>query len=317
LKIFEAKERPAFDPLIVHVSHQILSERSGPLRALVKDSIIDASVLNWSSRSKIEALMKRYWPGPLTLILPRGSKIPNEVTSGQNTVGIRVPNHPVFQSILASVDFPLAAPSANRFGRISPTEATHVQAELDGRIAAIVDGGSCEVGVESSILLIKESGAALLLRPGKISAAEFEAILGSPVALGKSKGQENQTQLAPGMLDQHYAPRKPLLLLPDLMITPDELREIAAQFKIQGHFAILSQGPISNSLLGQTNPVYRILSKSRVIEEIAQNLFTAMRDLDHHPRVDFIVADLPQNRDEGLGAAVADRLNRASINKPL
>ena len=177
LRIFAAKERPSFDPLIVHLRASHLSAPPGLIDSLVSAGILHPACASPPFAGAIQALAGRFWPGPLTLILPKGPSIPDEATSGQSTVGIRMPAHPVFQAVLEELSFPLAAPSANRFGRISPTTSDHVRSELEGRIDAILDGGACAVGVESTILSLIQPGHPAILRPGKISASEIEAVL--------------------------------------------------------------------------------------------------------------------------------------------
>ncbi len=316
-KIFEAKERPSFDPLIVHISDSYLKE-TDILDLLVKEEILNTVVLNWKNKTKIEILMKKFWPGPLTIILPKGNRIPLEVTSNQNTVGIRCPNHPLFQSVLHQLSFPLAAPSANRFGRISPTQALHVKKELDGRIAGILDGGSCSVGVESTIIKITDEGATLL-RPGKLSASEIESVLGLPVASAPSLMQTLvENSLTPGMLDEHYAPRKPLYLLPTSFEHKEAL-EVLAQFpkSIEPHAAFLSMSGFHSTFPKKNNQEFRTLSITHSYEEMAQKLFSTLRELDENENVSVIFSDIPTNIQEGLGASIFDRLKRASRNKPL
>ncbi len=300
LKIFAAKERPSFDPLIVHVSGAVLGHPKGPLEALIEQGVLSPGLRESSMGGAIARAMMRFWPGPLTLVLPKGPKIPGEVSSGLATVGIRMPAHPVFQRVLERVGFPLAAPSANRFGRISPTTANHAKTELDGRISAIVDGGSCAVGVESTILKIEE-GALTILRPGKIGHEELERFFGIPVGVKKGL-MEQESPVAPGLLDQHYAPRKALYLLPGEAKSLAEAEAFARSLGAQGRAGALLQ---------------RDLSGTGSLEEAARRLFSELRRLDEDPFVDFIVADLPERVDSGLGAAIADRLNRASGNKPL
>ena len=319
-KIFTAKERPSFDPLIVHIGDSTL-EASSPIQFLVDREIIAPEVLNWKNRSTIESVMRQFWPGPLTMILPKGAKIPNEVTSNQPTVGIRCPKHPLFQKVLAAIDFPLAAPSANRFGRISPTSADHVMKELDGRIAGVLDGGPCEVGVESTIIQVTESMIDLL-RPGKISRTEIESAFGTSVATVPSLMQKiTEAIAAPGMLDEHYAPRKPLYLIP-LSFQDPRAAELLATFPDAGagDSAILAMSgfhaDFTAKFINAEPRIVRILSPSGSSAEMAQKLFATLRELDEDPSVKMIFADLPASIHEGLGASIYDRLKRASRNKP-
>jgi L-threonylcarbamoyladenylate synthase len=315
-KIFEAKERPSFDPLIVHISDSYLNTES-PLATLINEKILDPAVLLWKNKMQIEELMKHFWPGPLTIILPKGIKIPNEVTSNQATVGIRCPNHPLFQKVLHSIPFPLAAPSANRFGRISPTTALHVQKELDGRIAGILDGGECIVGVESTIIKITED-AAVLLRPGKISSSEIESQIKMKVSAAPSLMQAlAETSLAPGMLDEHYAPRKPLYLIPSSFkerIGVEQLQKFTHSKEESA--ALISMCGFHESFKSNPAQQIRILSETESEIEMAQKLFSTMRELDENPAIETIFADSPKQIREGLGASIFDRLKRASRNKP-
>ncbi len=313
-EIFSAKSRPYFDPLIVHISLKVLSDPAGVLHALIRDGILAPSLAASSDRSNFEALVKEFWPGPLTLVVPRGPLIPDVVTGGHPTVAIRMPSHEVFQSILGLLPFPLAAPSANRFGRISPTTAEHVRAELDGRIAAIVDGGPCGIGVESTIIRLEEGGIRLL-RPGGVSSAEIASITGS-VPRTQQKLHSSAPE-APGMLDEHYAPRKPLFLIPEPIDSHPDLRELLRELGDSSRLGLLLHAPVRSSFDVSSFKSHRILSGSGDGAEAARNLFSFMRELDEDPFVDVILADLPENHFEGMFAAIADRLQRASRNKPL
>ncbi len=312
LKIFEAKERPSFDPLIVHVGLKLLQSEPSYLEALVAAEIVSSEVLNWHSKSELESALKHFWPGPLSLVLPRGNRIPDEVTSGQNTVAIRCPSHPVFQSVLNEVSFPLAAPSANRFGRISPTDARHVWNELNTRIAGVVDGGRCTVGVESSIIRVENPLKVTLLRPGQVSASELEKQFGVQVTVSETLGQKNQAAVAPGMLDEHYAPRKPLFLLAGSFKSIQAAQDFLKAQNPQGRLAFLGCHEVPSALQGK----HLVLSAQNSLEEMAHGLFASLRALDEDMDVDTIIADIPEGKDEGLKAAIVDRLNRASRNKP-
>ena len=177
-KIFAAKERPLFDPLIVHVPQTWRT-----IRELGSHRVVDESKVTAGMGRIAEALMEAFWPGPLTLILPRHESIPDLVTSGLDRVGVRMPAHPVAADLLTMLNAPLAAPSANRFGRISPTTSSHVMSELGDRIPYIVEGGACEVGVESTVALVEDQRI-VLLRPGKISAGDLTRASGVAVEAG-------------------------------------------------------------------------------------------------------------------------------------
>jgi L-threonylcarbamoyladenylate synthase len=318
LRIFEAKERPSFDPLIVHISATHLIASPGLVDSLVSVGILHPDCTSAPFAGAIQTLASKFWPGPLTLILPKGPSIPDEATSGQGTVGIRMPAHPLFQSVLRELSFPLAAPSANRFGRISPTTSDHVRSELEGRIDAILDGGACAVGVESTILSLIHPGQPAILRPGKISASEIEAVLQvKPESKAGLLEQAGSPHLAPGMLDQHYAPRKPLYLSESPFLTPKDLDAAREASGFSGKIGVLCQKPVPGANLDTRVSRVLALSPSGNPDESAQNLFRFLRILDEDPAVDSLIADLPSERNSGLEAAIADRLNRASINKPL
>lgn len=279
LKIFTTKERPSFDPLIVHIG------RKEDVSRLAKE-------LPQGSPQLIEA----FWPGPLTLVLPKRSEVPDMVTSGLDTVGVRMPAHPMALELLGALEFPLAAPSANPFGYISPTTAQHVADQLGQRIPYILDGGPCGVGVESTIIGWEVStqapdGAWFLYRHGGIAAEVIEAVIG-PL------GTKTRTILpvAPGMLESHYAPRKPVHVgdIGDLMRSHSGQRTGVISFRTR-------------------YPAYRcdILSPEADLAVAARNLFTALRVLDASDCELILAERFP---DEGLGRAINDRLRRASAS---
>jgi L-threonylcarbamoyladenylate synthase len=291
-RIFSVKERPTFDPLIVHVG---LSARG--VEDLSQMDLVDSSRLSAEARSVVDRLISQFWPGPLTLVLPKTSRVPDLATSGLDTVAIRMPRHPVAQALIASAGTPLAAPSANRFGRISPTSANDVFEELGDRIEIILDGGKCTVGIESTILSIDTQGKGTLLRPGGLAREKIESVIGSSV--GTDQGSKI---LAPGMLLSHYSPRKKLYLLPEkfpsgktaLLVILSDPNEVARKFKAS---------------TGIDAKIYS-LSPSSDLEEAAQNLFSTLRLMDDSD-CDVLVAE-PCSVNEGLGYAIADRLKRAS-----
>ncbi len=271
LRIFEAKERPAFDPLIVHVHsrEQALGLcEPPPAEALV--------------------LMDAFWPGPLTLVLRKRARIPDVVTSGLDTVALRQPAHPLAAKLLKSLDFPLAAPSANLFGRTSPTTAAHVAEQLETGVAYILDGGACSVGVESTILGW-EAGQCVLYRPGGAPIEAIEELVGRV-----SPAQCRILPAAPGMLAAHYAPRTPLEL--------GELDELLAQHAHE-RVAVLA--------FERARPAFasRVLSRSGDLAEAARNLFAALRELDASGAQRILAEPAPET---GLGRAINDRLRRAA-----
>ncbi|RXV59667.1 threonylcarbamoyl-AMP synthase [Roseovarius sp. A46] len=261
--IFDAKERPRFNPLIVHVDS---AERA-------------RDFVDWSDAAEIVA--SAFWPGPLTLVLPlrQDARVSPLVTADLPTLAVRVPAHPVARALLAEFGGPVAAPSANPSGRISPTEAAHVLAGLDGRIAAVVDGGACPVGVESTILGL--AGAPELLRPGGVPVEVLEAALGTPVA---QRG-EADALTAPGQMQSHYAPGARVRL--------------NATERRAGE-AMLGFGAVAGDLS---------LSETGDLVEAAANLFHHLHALDATGAAGIAVAPIPER---GLGRAINDRLRRAA-----
>ena len=275
-KIFQAKNRPTFDPLIVHTD---TLEKTGGF-------VTDIPPL-------ARQLAAHFWPGALTLLLPKKPVIPDLVTAGLDTVAVRIPSHPLTRQLLCLLAFPVAAPSANPFGYLSPTRTEHVQAQLGDSIPYILDGGPCEVGIESTIVGFDGLGP-VVFRLGGISIERIEAVIG-PVRLLPHSASNPQ---APGMLESHYAPRKPLLL--DGF--PEALRRFpAAQIGFLGFSHPASQVPAQNQFL---------LSENQDYAQAAQNLFAALRTLDAMPGISLIVAELLPEQD--LGRAINDRLRRAA-----
>lgn len=274
LQIFKVKNRPSFDPLIVHVA-----------------SLDAAKPYIKSLPDQAKALAEAFWPGPLTLLLEK-VEIPDLVTSGLPQVGIRVPNHPLTLSLLRMLDFPLAAPSANPFGYVSPTTAEHVETQLGAKIPYILDGGSAMIGLESTIVGF-EDGAPVIYRLGGKKTEEIEHLIG-PVQL-KLNTSSNPT--APGMLKTHYAPSVQLRIgdIPRLLSENKGKRVGVISFQ---HLYDL---PKSDQ---------QILSPSGDLDEAARHLFGALRQMDAHGYELIITEKFP---DTGLGKAINDRLTRASI----
>jgi L-threonylcarbamoyladenylate synthase len=273
--IFATKNRPAFDPLIVH-AHSIDQ---------VKELVTEIP-------EKAAILANHYWPGPLTLLLKRKSVIPDLVTSGLDTVAVRIPNKEITLELLRSLDFPLVAPSANPFGYISPTSAQHVEDQLGSKIPYILDGGESNVGIESTIIGF-ENDEITIHRLGGVSVDEIEALVGKV----KVKTHSSSNPLAPGMLENHYSPLTPILL-GDI------------ESNIEGHsgkkIGILS---FSADFGQQTQ---KILAPDGKMTTAAKNLFAYLRWLDRQP-LDLILAELVP--EEGLGLAINDRLKRAAAKK--
>lgn len=271
-KIFTVKKRPNFDPLIVH-THSIEA-----LKEFVSE--IPEQALQ---------LAKAFWPGPLTLLLPKKNNIPDLVTSGLDRVAVRVPNHPLALELLRSLDFPLAAPSANPFGYISPTTAQHVADQLGNDIEYILDGGPCTIGVESTIVGW-ENGLATVMRVGGLSIEAIERIIG-PV---KIQAVSSSNPAAPGMLKSHYAPRIPMIEGNiDTLIAQNASKKIAVL-----SFQKAYPGVYKNY----------ILSTNGDTTEAAQHLFAAMRALDNCGAEIILTEFVPAI---GLGLAINDRLKRA------
>jgi L-threonylcarbamoyladenylate synthase len=270
-KVFEIKGRPTFDPLIVHV---------------LDEAMLGKVVTSVPALAK--RLIEAFWPGPLTLVLNKSSRIPDLVTSGLSTVAVRMPAHPVAQAILKACKLPLAAPSANPFGYLSPTRAEHVERMLGDRVDLIVDGGATEYGVESSILLVEPQPT--LLRAGAIPIEALEAIAG-PIARMLS---DDTKPLAPGRLPQHYAPRTPLRIV-DVRDVPLEQRRPAALL------AFRDPKPGYSAM--------RILSRRGDLRDAAAHLFQHLHELDELGVERIDVEAVPE---EGIGVAIMDRLHRAA-----
>ncbi len=274
-KIFAAKERPTFDPLIVHIADiEQLKD--------VAQNIPDAAY----------KLAEAYWPGPMTIILPKKDCIPDLCTSGLPSVAVRFPSHPIAQAIIKESGLPLAAPSANLFKHVSPTTAEHVAAQLADRIAGIVDGGACEVGVESSIIsLVGEKPT--VLRPGAITPEMFRKILGD-VDIKESTSKPGQAMQAPGQCDTHYRPQVPLFY-----------GEVPTGYKLPANTVRIAFGDNVGPIPATVN-----LSETKNLTEATAKLYALMHDLDL-PEYDLILVDPIPN--EGVGMAINDRLKRASI----
>ena len=271
-KIFAVKNRPQFDPLIVHVPDLMAAEKY---------------VLEIPEAAR--NLAKQFWPGPLTLLLKKKSIVPDLVTAGLDTVGIRCPNHPLTRKLLQQLPFPLAAPSANPFGYVSPTKPEHVNEQLGTKIQYILDGGACPIGIESTIVGFEDSSP-VVLRLGGLSVEDIESIIGEVKLMTHSTSNPK----APGQLKSHYAPTKKVIL--------GNIETLLKQHSSE-RVGVLS----FHKKLNTPNEV--VLSSSGKTEEAAQHLFEALRSFDKMP-VDIIVTELVP--DTGLGRAINDRLRRAA-----
>ncbi len=276
IKIFEAKNRPAFDPLIVHVAN--------PAAAKVL-ATIPAHVEKW---------MEMMTPGPVTFILPKKAVVPDLVTSGHPTVGIRIPNHKLTLELLAQIDFPLAAPSANPFGYVSPTNANHVADQLGGKLPYILNGGECPVGIESTIIDVSGKKPTVL-RLGGFELEELEQKMGVEFNdIRLSSSQPN----APGMLHSHYAPKVKLYAYDEAPM--DSIGKNVGAIRFKEYDANLIK---ENQI---------ILSESGNTREAAQNLFKSLRQLEALDIDYALVEFVPQ---KGLGKAINDRLTRATARR--
>lgn len=285
--IFEAKGRPADDPLIVHLASP--------------DELGRVAIGN----AEASRLGEAFWPGPLTLVLLRRPVVPNDVTAGLETVAVRVPSHPVARAILVASGLPLAAPSANLFGRPSPTTARHVLDDLDGRIDAVVDAGPASVGVESTIVDVS-SAVPRLLRPGGVPAEAIEAVLGAKLVLPRRRAGP---QVAPGMLDVHYAPRTALTLIVGDGAHARLLAEVAAALDRGERVGVLALEEDVPTL--PVGAHLEVVGASRAPEQMAARLFAALRALDA-AGLDALYARRLAEPTSGLGRALEDRLRRAS-----
>ena len=285
-KIFEAKGRPRFDPLIVHLPEQDWLEKIADLPALATASPSDGG----QDRQLILQLGKKFWPGPLTMILPKRGIVPEIVTAGLDTVAVRISAHPAFAEIIRAFGKPVAAPSANRFGRISPTTAKHVLDELDGHISLIIDAGPTTHGIESTIVAVRD-GKIDILRRGPVTSEQLSAFGKVDIA------KEREKISAPGQLPSHYAPKTPLRIVDDLKSFAPERNK---------RCALLAWNPVKND---ERFGAVRNLSEKQDLREAAANLFRSLRELDELD-LDLIVAERVPGQE--LGAAILDRLQRAS-----
>lgn len=275
LKIFKVKNRPFFDPLIIHV---------GSVEQLSQYAI--------NIPEEAYLLAKHFLPGPLTLLLHKSDVIPSLITAGSERVAIRIPNHPITQELLKQLDFPLAAPSANPFGYISPTTPQHVASQLGGQLEYILDGGPCNIGLESTIIGF-EKGQGVIYRKGGLAVEAIEDLIGK-VAV---KAHSTSNPSSPGLLKSHYAPTVPIVV--------GNILELAGQNKNQ-RLGILAFQDTYAEVDATTK---RVLSPNGDLSEAAKNLFAMMRALDKES-IDLIIAEwVPE---KGLGRAINDRLKRAT-----
>ncbi|MBU4265966.1 MAG: threonylcarbamoyl-AMP synthase [Candidatus Altiarchaeales archaeon] len=272
-RVFEVKNRPHFDPMIVHINSL---------------ACIEQLCLKVDERAR--RLMERFWPGPLTLVLPKSQVVPDIVTAGLPTVAVRMPSHPVALELIKEAGTPIAAPSANLFGHLSPTSAEHVREQVGSKVDLILDGGKCPVGVESTVISLTEKEA-LLLRPGGLSLEDTERVIGK-VKIPKSNPKRPQS---PGQLLRHYSPKTPLRLLTEEIV-----------FENGKRIGFLAFTPPEETL---SYEMVEVLSPRGDLREAAANLFSCLHRLDK-AGLDIIYAE-PVS-EGGLGRAIMDRLCRAS-----
>ena len=275
-KIFEVKQRPKFNPLIVHIS------KIGDLDKIAVDI-----------PEKARLLGQHFWPGSLTLLLKKQPSIPDLITAGKPTVAVRIPNHTMALALLDALDFPLAAPSANPFGSISPTTAQHVTDYFPLALELVLDGGACENGIESTIVGFEDEKV-IIYRLGAIAIEEIEAVIGKT----ENYILNNEAPVAPGMLKKHYAPKT------NFILTDNVENEIIKHPNLKIGVLSFSTHYTSKSIVS-----IKVLSKNKNLKEASKNLYSAMHQLDKE-NLNLIIAE--KFEETGLGKSINDRLTRAS-----
>lgn len=298
-RIFTAKQRPAWDPIIVHIADQ----------AMLENLVVEGPE---PARSQtIRNLMKAFWPGPLTLLLPRSAAVPDVVTAGRPLVGIRMPAHPVALELIRRAGVPVAAPSANLFGHISPTTAAHVLCDLDGRIDAVLDGGSTAHGVESTVLDPCQSPM-VIYRPGAVTAEQIREAGGTVEVFRTPREISEKPKEAlpsPGLGLRHYAPKARLVLVEAPIERLGQVLEQKAHGLPGGRLGIMLPAEVSLSVERATLYSWGRWSAP---EELARNLYAGLRDLDAR-QCTTILCPLPPP--DGIGVAIRDRLRKAAVKK--
>lgn len=275
LKIYEVKNRPKFDPLIAHV-----------------DSLDKVEMLVEEIPEQAQILAQNFWPGPLTILLNKKNNVPDLLTSGLDRVAVRIPNHPITLALLKELEFPLAAPSANPFGYVSPTSALHVKQQLGGKIPYVLDGGECAIGLESTIIGFENTDV-VVYRLGGTKVEAIESLVGKV----KVKVNMSSNPAAPGMLKSHYSPGRKVLV--------GDIAKNLAGLNPQntGVIAFSNKYEVPDQNLA-------VLSVSGDLDEAARNIFSALRQMDQ-AHIEVVLAEFLPN--EGLGRAINDRLKRASV----
>jgi L-threonylcarbamoyladenylate synthase len=291
-RLFEAKGRPATDPLIVHVT-----------------ALADATALATEVPAVAQALASRFWPGPLTLVLPRAPVVPCEVTAGLDTVAVRAPAHPVARALLGAAQLPIAAPSANLFSRPSPTRAMHVLDDLDGRIEMLLDAGPTRLGVESTVLDLTHDPP-VVLRPGAVTLEDLRAIL--PRVVSRTPAPDTAGAMpSPGLLARHYAPRTPVTLYEGDAPKVHQALLAAIRLAVAAGRRVGVLTTNEQSAFARELPaVIAELGSERDPSEIGARLYAALRELDAADLDVILASDLPQK--DGLWQALRDRMHRAA-----
>ena len=279
-RVFQTKGRPSYNPLIVHIADY--------------ERLLDL-VTSFPENAKI--LADRFWPGPLTLLLPKRDSISDQITAGKPTVAIRMPSHPIAQSLLKKIDFPLVAPSANRFKHISPTKPSHVFDSLGAEVP-IIDGGACALGLESTIVGFDDNSTPVVFRQGTISLESLQEVLPETYLLHQSSNTK-ETIVAPGMVKKHYAPNTPLKIVDSI---ENHLEEFGRGSQIGVIYATKTE---PNKLASQTVA----LSVTGTPSEMAESLYAALHHLDKQA-LDYLIIERFEN--SGLGRTLNDKINRAS-----
>lgn len=291
MKIYEAKGRPSDNPLIVHIS-----------------KIEDLRRFAENIQPYAEALIKSFWPGPLTIVVPcRRGKLSEKVTAGLDTVAVRMPSHPIALEIIKQSGLPIAAPSANLSGKPSPTKAAHVLHDLNGKISGIIDGGPTGVGLESTVVSCI-GDTPVILRPGGITKEELEKIAG-PVRMDEALTDEKKAPISPGMKYRHYAPIAPLTIVDG---RPEQIQELAEQYKQDGLKVGILTTKERESVYSASS-VKSCGSRSKPVT-VAASLYDTLRSFDED-KLDIILAE--SFPDEGVGKAIMNRLLKAAGNKML
>ncbi len=294
LGIFRAKDRPANDPLIVHLAD------------VATLPVVASRIPEVAYR-----LASRFWPGPLTMVLPRSDRVPLQVTAGGETVAVRVPAHPVALALITASGVPIAAPSANRFGRVSPTRAEHVLVDLDGRIDILLDGGSTTVGVESTVLSLVDT-VPTILRPGGVSQEALSDVLGE-VRVARPSVHGDETLVSPGTTAKHYAPRASVTLYQgkrDAVL--QAMRQDVVERVASGERVGLLLATEDKDFFAGLPVIVHDLGSLRSMEEIAQHLYAALREVDRANVTAILARDFGA---AGLGLAIRDRLTRAASGR--